>query len=711
MLNELYSMYQGLEAIGEVPPTRHNDIQSPGMGTTFRVILNSDGRAKTIELLNREKIKDTWSIGNGNKNYFPAVKLSYPLFPDAHAPYQRWKKDRNRFDAKAYRQVIAELTAQYSVDHSGQKAWPGYRPKIAERQKQLADLQGGAAHCVYELFSRYLHSETGLSILDDVANLLISYANSSVGKEGLKKVCDGLFADGIYSNGRVKDNVKVTLLLDFMPRNDLNIGATSRDWVPYISDALSAHEKSSKKAVGNCSITGQLSQLVKNKFPSEKLNVVGSTILFAKNSGTSGPTVQRYGKSGTEAFLASEELCQELAATISKLTNDELQWKTWVKISTASGSSPSLLLAYCMDDISVNLTVAFSGHMDVVDDIQDYEKATARLLKLIKGKSLSSDAVVTIAEVSVVDKANRKINYAKLTTVKKLEKAAHDWTNGLNNRPHFYFMVLIDGKRTGVSHWSIAPQRVVDISRLKFIRDGSESTHVPGLSFAECMVLFLSSSKKEEIFARRCIVRIIRQYQKIFQHVVLAKHHSRLGKNAIVKANYKRNTQALEGLCLLSVLLYKAGRLKEVFMKEGAFQLGQLCAAMDELHIGYCQSVRGGQVPNTLLGSQTYGVALHDPIKAMGLLATRLKPYESWAIKQLKTRKPGGGDDKAIQSGIFAYLWLKRQAAEFNAQLENLQKIPTDYYKAELMLGYLAGRPFEGKKADPTKTDPQGDKG
>src|SRR5690606_36283071 len=108
MLNELYVMQRGLEKIGELTPVKHNDIKSPGMGTTFRVILQSDGNVVGIELMERDKIKNTWSIGNGNKNQFPAIKLIFPLVPHAHDKYLKWKKkNKNKKPEESeYREFI-----------------------------------------------------------------------------------------------------------------------------------------------------------------------------------------------------------------------------------------------------------------------------------------------------------------------------------------------------------------------------------------------------------------------------------------------------------------------------------------------------------------------------------------------------------------------------------------------------------------------------
>lgn len=145
---------------------------------------------------------------------------------------------------------------------------------------------------------------------------------------------------------------------------------------------------------------------------------------------------------------------------------------------------------------------------------------------------------------------------------------------------------------------------------------------------------------------------------------------------------------------------------------------------MDELHIGYCKSMRSGDIPNTLIGNLTYGMALQNPTKALAVLASRIKPYQTWAKKAYENKswtiKKGGKavndkdgkpiDDKAIKAGVFASKWISGQSERMRAQFEeNIQTI-SDSFKAELMLGYLAGRPFEGKKDQTNLNDTQGEK-
>jgi len=140
-------------------------------------------------------------------------------------------------------------------------------------------------------------------------------------------------------------------------------------------------------------------------------------------------------------------------------------------------------------------------------------------------------------------------------------------------------------------------------------------------------------------------------------------------------------------------------------MKDFAFQLGQLCSAMDEIHIGYCKSERKGDIPNSLIGNQVYGMALQNPIKAMEFLASRGRPYNSW-VKRMRAKKDKS-EDKAIVSAIFAQIWMGEIATSLNDFLANHSFTKPDTYKAELMLGYLAGRPFEQKN---TTNNNQGEK-
>ena len=131
-------------------------------------------------------------------------------------------------------------------------------------------------------------------------------------------------------------------------------------------------------------------------------------------------------------------------------------------------------------------------------------------------------------------------------------------------------------------------------------------------------------------------------------------------------------------------------------MQEFAYKLGQFCAALDEIHIGYCVSERKGQIPSRLIGNQAYAAAISSPLKALEITAQRSAVYQAWANKI--SQKPDISDAK-IKNAKFAYLWLRKHCHDLH-QLQSIQNLSvfsaTD--KAELLLGYLAGRPIEKSK-------------
>ncbi len=697
MLNELYSIYRGLEAVGESPPIKHNDIQSPGMGTTFRVMLDEHGQVSSVKLMTKEQIQDSWSLGNGNKNQFPAVKVVYPLLASGHADYLVWKEKFIKPSEAEYRELIERLSQQYPANLSHIKIWPSYRKQILARKDQLAGIDGSEA--VNQLFDRYSQTETGVEILEQVTDQLIDSALQGADAFSLKHICTLLFGDDVTPKGEVKDGKRVTLMLDCFPEADIDIYASSRDQVADLSKALFEAELKANKKIRNaeCALTGKNGQVVNNKFPKEKLAVVGPTILFTKSAKTSGPTVARYGRSSVEAYSLSEQLSLKLAASILFINSEKFKDKAWSKLP-----SSRLLLAYCKDDFGLMLTPLVTGESEV-EDFDDYLDATESVLASFKSRSLSLDSVVDFFELIKIDDGKHKINFSTTAKVDQLIQAVKKWQQACQNSPDLKLYAQVHkNEKKMCSPWVISPQQIIYLSRQKYIRGGTASTSLPGISFADVMKLFLG--KNNQVLAKHCLQRISEQYQPLLNYCTLSRLQSVLQAKAHVKTNPKFNAQALSAVTLVSVLLYKIRRTKEIYMNDFSFQLGQLCSAMDELHIGYCKSERKGDIPNTLIGNQVYGMALQNPVKAMDFMATRRRPYDSWVKRMMA--KNTRSEDKAITAAIFAQIWMSKQAEALNAFLSG-SITKSDTYKSELMLGYLAGRPFEQKN---TSNNDQGEK-
>src|SRR5690606_34353614 len=118
MLNELYSVFLGMSEIGIDLSPIHNDIQAPGKGQSLRVLLYKAGGVEKVVAVQRDEFADIWTIGNGNKNQFPAIKLVAPLRPGGHEPFKQWKQENRKASEKAWLDRIEILRGEFPVDLS-----------------------------------------------------------------------------------------------------------------------------------------------------------------------------------------------------------------------------------------------------------------------------------------------------------------------------------------------------------------------------------------------------------------------------------------------------------------------------------------------------------------------------------------------------------------------------------------------------------------
>jgi hypothetical protein len=151
-----------------------------------------------------------------------------------------------------------------------------------------------------------------------------------------------------------------------------------------------------------------------------------------------------------------------------------------------------------------------------------------------------------------------------------------------------------------------------------------------------------------------------------------------------------------------------------MYMNETAFKLGQLLAAADVVHAGYCADVRGGAVPPSLLGNQIFAMAQTAPTKALAMFCRRWKPYGGWAKKA--AREPNRAETliESKQKGDQQRGWDIKKALRHAREMEPLaaELAPAlegcrvdDTFLAELLLGYIAGLP-KTQKADVYVQDP-----
>jgi hypothetical protein len=128
-------------------------------------------------------------------------------------------------------------------------------------------------------------------------------------------------------------------------------------------------------------------------------------------------------------------------------------------------------------------------------------------------------------------------------------------------------------------------------------------------------------------------------------------------------------------------------------MKGTIYQIGQLLALSDRLHLHYCKWVRTSaeqralkkvDAPAELLGNTLFNFALDNPVGALARLAERIRPYKGWATTY-----------SGEEAGIARWLLGLMSECERGIKLEELQSLQRleDIHKAQLLLGYLADLP------------------
>lgn len=737
MINELKLILDGLEAANiDISPT-HKTLTKAGGKEAVRVILDrndaNDVYIKRLEYMDRDDIDAIWVIGDGNKNHFPDIKLTRPLVPEGNAfyadylknkklkqPPQMADKDFQKLSDKKVsaneknKILINSFNAPKQVNFTGVFPGNGYRQKIEERYQLLSLSDNPKVSKVAHLFELFINFDKDghgfLKALDEAIHR--TFEESILDENFSKLMLTILFGNKVSKvsgdlQGGANDRIK--LVIDYQPNPNVDIYATNAD---VYKNAISRHLVSldnqesitdSCDAQVICPIYGKTHTLVKKTFPKIKTNtLLGNVTPYARfdNSGKK-TTVHRYHRSGTDAYSVDKDFSNKLDSIINLLTSPANLNKTWRPIASENPDQNDVLIAFCHEDSDFPALkmLSIKDYWDH-EGFKEYSESTEEAISLIKAKHIKPNGLVSFIILRKVDTANQKVVFSAQHTVSELVDSTNRWKQAVANTPDFKLIVFINKEAKRVSPWSLSPEQLVRLSKNIYQRDGEiAKASVPAISFTQTMRLFFDEGSRLDELATQSLQKICRQTQWLFNlcatHRVLS-----INKNTDTRVVIE-NKNALMYTTLISLLLYKLNRTKEQYMASLSYQLGQFCSAMNELHLGYCDSERSGSVPSTLLGSAAYSIALKSPNRALDYLANRLTPYASWVKHQQATKdKDGKYKRTAINSAVFAHNWMQQHSQSlFQAFNEQQGQGLSKTHTAELMLGYLAGRDFE-KKTD-----------
>lgn len=721
MINELTILVNSLESIGKTTELVHRDISKPGGKEALRVVLGENATIESLEYISKKQLDFIWELKSSNHDRFPTAKLDMPLkesgnklyvalegFKSAKGSSKETARKKLAAICKQENESVNELAAFKDYELAikliekypnctlpDKPKWPKNRSDIEQRAKIFSKSDDPNIQVIYGLYQRYLRfGNNGLDLLKQLEQKAVEMMNGD--NANLNK----LLMRVLFGSKLPADNV--LLVLDYLPDKDYEIFATNkRYYEKSISKCLIEREKQSSNQLnqGCCPILGASQELINDKFPQISLGKgksVSQIIPYSKFTGNAAFTVERYGKSGIESYTIDKALSQKFQSVLEILTNEESRGKTWRSIPAENGKTEDLLVAYCRSVLNCSVIDLVA---DADENHKNYQKDTKDVLALYEKGNLKPHDLVDFFIFRKIDNGRQKIVYTSTQQVKNLCESRNHWDNACKNVPPVELKIKVGKEKKKPS--KVSPLKVVYLSTQTYCQDSELlKKKIPAISFSDTMKIFFDVADNQQVLAKHSLTRLCTQYQFLFA----ACHLSKILKKQI---DYEKNNIALQITTLFGILLSKLGRSKETYMNEYYYQLGQLFSAMDVVHFGYCMQVRNKQIPSQLLGSACYSIALKNPSKALEIFAERLSPYASWATKLLKNKEELVKLDESIRepvkNAIHTYNWMKSITPKIHKNFEQELPLGKSNHKAELMLGYLAGRPFESKENSDSK--------
>ena len=455
-----------------------------------------------------------------------------------------------------------------------------------------------------------------------------------------------------------------------------------------------------------CALTGKHLQPVEDTFPQVILPVLKKSALFAMNRDI--PCHDRYGKIASDICIVGQETANQLAEALRFITSDSKEGKTWKRIISDKEKKSDLLIVYC-ETKPVNdaeLAGYFDDYEDVefdddIDDDKDFTEKTKAVIDLLNCQTRDVDTYsIKCLIIRELDPGRRQLLYSDSFTVGDLKEDAKLWQEGSRNVPERHFWIFKNAKskkseKVGLT--TISFKTAQELFQMKWIRGGTESCRTPGVSRGDIFALFLQRNYAT-CQANDLLRRLLENCYNLFVFVGAKIHLNKY--NDISNEQRKRTLHCLE---MIGVLLKILDYNMEVYMNQTAYNLGRLLALADQLHIFYCQDLRSGDVPMSLIGNALLPVAKTNPSQALSRLYDRLQIYMGWAKKYSNSKTPEEKLKAANKPAPGLVAWVMREITNVSNAIKDAMKESgkqltdklSDVEAAQLLLGYLA--PNKGK--------------
>ena len=729
MLAELLHLTRNLDEQGIVPILVHKDFRKPGLSSyiTLKAVLNHDGSIIRLALLAPEEEPGLWTLKRGNFNFFPAVRI--PASPlELSADDERWSLLANNPSIETLRRIVSDHT----------------RPPI--QGINLAKLRDEQAARIL----KWAHpsTEPTLVALLGFANAFVKFSASAEGvsheilravEETLRYTADPEFiqALGTLLVGQRKEpkgkkatiEYKIQLCFDYAPPGELGFSLYSPRVKQVVLECLHreglADSTAPKVAVGNmmrCAISGQVlspADLLDGPFPEWSITPTFSMPIAPFSKFSDAPCNFRYRRANSQAIPIGTEAANRLVGGLQTLT-DRFAGSAWRPIRNGrleerkktKSEAQDVLIAYPSCTVEELVTVELFVPGDLTSTPQE-EQFSAKTFKeaaepICRAFSAavsrqSFDPYLTVLLIRQISPGQIQLAYSATPSLKHFVNAVQDWiASGSNLPPRLRIPLPSKGAATGFKWLHPALLFPEQISRLlshQWIRGGTESARVEAPSVGSVLDLFLRKPGVWRGIAGKLLDTTLARTNTLLVHAGHVLHKDN-PKSLVMWREFTSPAKAdrdprypgyalAQTISFIGSLLFAMNSKANIYMNESPFLVGKLLAMMDELHKRYCEVVRDGDVPHSLIGNGLLGRASDSPARALEELSERSRIYIGWARSAtIDQRAP---DEKRI--AIHSARKLLRLAQPLCETLHadaSLDSELTSIQKAHLFLGYLS---------------------
>lgn len=767
MLSELYHLSKNVAKGQGEANLVHTDFGVPGLSTNtnLRLILGPNGTIVKLDLLDPADTKGDnrlvlWTLKKGNFKFFPAVRIGTPLisFEPSDKVWEALKKSPKE-------SLLQLLSGEVNVEPLG---LDGERDQ-AERVSQWRHDESEVLAALHEFAKSFLQLSGDAAsfaelLRDCLRNTLEKRGDDRLAKAFQAIVC-GSFRE---SKGKPpKIECKVQIVFDYRPKGELSGCLYTPLFQRVVLECLNSEKPSARKTGKTAPDLPALScafepnsptalTILDAPYPDWSVKPVIGKAFKPYSKFSDAPCNYRYGHADASGFPIGTETAKTIIGFASGITTEGLRGITWQgirngKFDTRGGKKVETfdaLIAYPsfnwdeLEPVSIfaRPTRKEEAAVDPDDEVsyissgpiptgfkQVAESYIRSLEEEVPGEIRNSNYVHLLL-LRAISPGQVQLVYSASPTCVEFDAALNCWIKSESYLPERLLIPLPSKKAENGLGWFrprlLFPDEAIRVFTHQWKREGSDSHRIQAPPVGDIFNVFLRRDGVWEQSARELLEVLIPRVGPLFMAAGQRMHLT--DKSNLIewhdfapmtaqgqpdKTKQDPRYFLTQALSLTGTLLHALNpQESQRYMKETAYQLGRLLAAMDHLHKCYCDGERDGSYPPTLIGNGLLGRAADSPQEALAELCERGRIYLGWAeTAQPKAVSESTENKKRFERqniAVFSARKLLRIVSPLCADLHkatDLGKPMDSMAKAHLFLGYLTKVLGEKDEANQTK--------